>query len=183
MPAIRRRIGVVPEDLALFDLLTGREYLTFVGRIYLVKEETLAERIDELESILQIGAEDRQMVLDYSHGMRKKLALAAALLPAPDLLFLDEPFEGVDAIGSRVMRDILHRYVEQGSTVFLTSHVLDIVERLCSHVGIVDGGRLVFDGPLASIGARSLEEVFLDLVGPIEYERSHLSWLNDDIES
>ncbi len=175
--AVRRRIGVVPEDLALFELLTGREYLTFVGRMYLLGEDTVAERIEELLSVLEVGAEDKQLVLEYSHGMRKKLALAAAMLPDPDLLFLDEPFEGVDAVVSRIMRDILLSYVERGSTVFVTSHVLDIVERLCTHVGIIDSGRLVFEEPLASLGERSLEDVFLELVGSTDEMRSGLSWL------
>ena len=175
--AVRRRIGVVPEDLALFELLTGREYLTFVGRMYLLGEDTVSQRTDELLSVLEVGAEDRQLVLEYSHGMRKKLALAAAMLPDPDLLFLDEPFEGVDAVGSRIMRDILLSYVERGSTVFITSHVLDIVERLCTHVGIIDSGRLVFEGPLPTLGERSLEDVFLELVGSTDEMRSGLSWL------
>ncbi len=177
--AERRRIGVVPEDLALFDLLTGREYLTFVGRMYLVDEDVAANRIEELAEVLDIGAEERQLVLEYSHGMRKKLALAAALLPDPELLFLDEPFEGVDAVGSRVMRDILVRYVEGGRTVFVTSHVLDVVEGLCTHVGIIDAGRLVFEDSLAALGGRRLEDVFLDLVGSTDEMRAELSWLGD----
>ena len=175
--AVRRRIGVVPENLALFELLTGREYLAFVGRMYLLDEDTLARRTEELLSVLEVGAEEKQLVLEYSHGMRKKLALAAAMLPDPELLFLDEPFEGVDAVGSRIMRDILLDYVERGSTVFVTSHVLDIVERLCTHVGIIDRGRLVFEGPLASLGERSLEGVFLELVGSTDEMRTGLSWL------
>lgn len=175
--AVRRRIGVVPEDMALFELLTGREYPTFVGRMYLLSENTVEQRIEELLSVLEVGAEDRQLVLEYSHGMRKKLALAAAMLPDPDLLFLDEPFEGVDAVGSRIMRDILRSYVERGSTVFITSHVLDIVERLCTHVAIIDRGRLVFEGPLASLGEGSLEGVFLELVGSMDEMRTGLSWL------
>src|SRR5438876_10046534 len=134
---IKRRVGVVPEELALFDNLTGREYLTFIGRMYLVPRETLHSRIDELLSLLGLQNEEKKLTLEYSHGMKKKLALAAALLPNPDLLFLDEPFEGVDAITSRVIREMLAGYVERGSTVFLTSHVLDVVERMCTHVGII----------------------------------------------
>ena len=178
--AVRRRTGVVPEDMALFELLTGREYLTFVGRMYLLGEEILAPRIEELLSVLELGAGHSQLVLEYSHGMRKKLALAAALLPDPDILFLDEPFEGVDAVGSRVMRDILRSHVARGSTVFVTSHVLDVVERLCTDVGIIHNGRLVFEGPLASMEGKSLEDVFLKLVGSTEDTRSGLSWLTED---
>ena len=177
--AIRQRIGVVPEDLALFDTLTGPEYLTFVARMYQVDDETLADRIEEVLSVLEIGADQKQLVLEYSHGMRKKLALAAALLPDPDLLFLDEPFEGVDAVGSRVMRDILDRFVARGSTVFLTSHVLDIVEGICTHVGIIDRGRLVFQDRMDTLNERRLEDVFLELVGSPDEMRSDLSWLQD----
>ena len=139
----KRRVGVIPEDLALFDNLTAREYLTFVGRMYLMPRETIRSRIDELLPLLGPGDEEKKLTLEYSHGMKKKLALAAALLPNPDLLFLDEPFEGVDAVTSRVIRDLLAGFVARGSTVFLTSHVLEIVEKLCTHVGIIVKGRLV----------------------------------------
>ena len=166
--------------MALFELLTGREYLTFVGRIYLLREEVVAPRIEELFSVLEVGAENSQLVLEYSHGMRKKLALAAALLPDPSLLFLDEPFEGVDAVGSRIMRDILSSHVQRGSTVFVTSHVLDVVERLCTDVGIIHDGVLVFEGSMASMGDKSLEDVFLELVGSTEEMRSGLSWLTEN---
>lgn len=174
---VRRRIGVVPEDLALFDTLTGTEYLTFVARMYRLHDATVNDRIEEVLEVLELGADHKQLVLEYSHGMRKKLALAAALLPDPDLLFLDEPFEGVDAVGSRIMRDILDRFVDRGSTVFLTSHVLDIVEGICSRVGIIDAGELVFQDRMDSLSERRLEEVFLELVGSTEEMRSELSWL------
>ena len=174
---VRRRIGVVPENLALFELLTARENLLFVGRMYLLEEETLEQRIDELLTALQVNAQEDQLVADYSHGMRKKLALAAALLPNPDLLFLDEPFEGVDAVASRIMRDLLRDYVKRGSTVFLTSHVLDIVEGLCSHVGIIHEGKLVFQDAMAELGEKSLEDVFIELVGSVEEMRVQLDWL------
>ncbi len=179
--AIKSRIGVVPEDLALFDNLTAREYLTFVGRMYLLPENVLAERTDELLSLMQLEAQEKKMTLEFSHGMKKKLALAAALLPDPDLLFLDEPFEGVDAVASRVLRDMLGKYVSRGSTVFLTSHVLDIVEKLCSHVGIIVKGRLVEQCALADLrNGSSLEDRFLERVGTLEEAAtSRLSWLED----
>ena len=107
----RRMIGVVPEDLALFDNLTAREHLTFVGRMYLLPKDTIRRRIDELLTLLGLQNEEKKLTLEYSHGMKKKLALAAALLPNPDLLFLDEPFEGVDAVTSRVIRDMLAGFV------------------------------------------------------------------------
>ena len=163
---VKRRIGVVPEDLALFDNLTAREYLTFVGRMYLLQRDTIRSRIDELLPVLGLENEEKKLTLEYSHGMKKKLALAAALLPNPDLLFLDEPFEGVDAVTSRVIRDLLAGFVARGSTVFLTSHVLEIVERLCTHVGIIVKGSLVEQDSLEAIRrGNSLENRFLEKAG------------------
>ena len=107
----QRKIGVIPEDLALFDNLTAREYLTFVGRIHLMPRDTIRNRIDELLSILDLQGEEKKLAIEYSHGMKKKLAMAAAILPNPDLLFLDEPFEGVDVVTSRVIRDLLAGFV------------------------------------------------------------------------
>src|SRR5947207_8035026 len=137
------RVVVVPEYLSLFDNLTAREYLTFVGRMHLLPRDTIRSRAEELLNLLGLAVETKKLTLEYSHGMKKKLATAAALLPNPDLLFLDEPFEGVDAVTSRIIRDLLAGYVARGSTVFLTSHVLEIVEKLCTHVGIIVKGVLV----------------------------------------
>src|SRR5579885_3606187 len=174
----KRRIGVVPEDLALFDNLTAREYLTFIGRMYLLPRDTIRGRIDELLSLLSLEGEEKKLTLEYSHGMKKKLALAAALLPNPDLLFLDEPFEGVDAVTSKVIRDLLDGYVGRGSTVFLTSHVLEIVERLCSHVGIIVKGALVEQDSLEAIRqGSSLEDRFLEKAGADAAAAPKLSWL------
>src|SRR5580704_13403428 len=121
---VKRRIGVVPENLALFDNLTAREYLTFVGRMYLLPRETVRARAGELLQMMGLADEEKKLSVEFSHGMKKKLALAAALIPNPDLLFLDEPFEGVDAVASRTLRDTLKQFVKRGATVFLTSHVL-----------------------------------------------------------
>jgi ABC-2 type transport system ATP-binding protein len=173
-------IGVVPEDLALFDNLTAREHLTFIGRMYSMPKDTIRERIDELLSMLELASDETKLTMEYSHGMKKKLALAAALLPNPDLLFLDEPFEGVDAITSRVIRDLLTGYVARGSTVFLTSHVLDIVERLCTHVGIIAKGKLVEQTSLDELRqGSSLEERFLEKVGADMEATRKLSWLDE----
>src|SRR5258708_10110135 len=116
--------------------------------MHLLPRDTIRRRIGELLRLLGLENEEKKLSLEYSQGMKKKLALAAALLPNPDLLFLDEPFEGVDALTSRVIRDLLAGYVARGSTVFLTSHVLDIVEKLCTHVGIIVKGSLVEQAPL-----------------------------------
>ena len=175
---VRRQIGVVPENLALFDNLTGREYLTFIGRMYLLPAATVRTRCDELLALMGLENEEKKLTLEYSHGMKKKLALAAALLPGPDLLFLDEPFEGVDAVSSRVLRDVLIRCVKHGATVFLTSHVLEIVERLCTDVGIIAKGRLVYQAAMADVRQNgSLEERFISAVGVDHAETQKLSWL------
>jgi len=178
---IKRRIGVVPENLSLFDNLTGREYLTFIGRMYLLPITTVRERCDELLAIMDLTGEEKKLTLEYSHGMKKKLALAAALIPNPELLFLDEPFEGVDAVASRALRDTLKRCVGRGATIFLTSHVLEIVEKLCTDVGIIAKGKLVHQGSMEELrqGA-SLEDKFLKVVGGDEHEAQQLSWLESD---
>jgi ABC-2 type transport system ATP-binding protein len=175
---VKSRVGVVPEDLALLDNLTAREYLTFIGRMYLLPRDTIRQRIDELLPLLDLGGEEKKLTVEYSHGMKKKLSLAAALLPNPDLLFLDEPFEGVDAVTSRVIRDLLAGYVARGSTVFLTSHVLEIVEKLCSHVGIIVKGSLVEQAALDAIRrGGSLEDRFLEKAGADADTTRRLSWL------
>ena len=176
--AVKRRVGVVPENLALFDNLTAREYLTFVGRMYLLPKPTIRERCEELLQLMELANEEKKLTLEFSHGMKKKLALAAALLPDPELLFLDEPFEGVDAVASRVLRDMLKRCVGRGATIFLTSHVLEIVERLCTDVGIIARGRLVHQGSMDELRREgSLEDKFLAIVGEGHHEKQTLSWL------
>jgi ABC-2 type transport system ATP-binding protein len=176
----KSRMGVVPEDLALFDNLTAREYLTFIGRMFLLKKETIRSRIDDLLPLFGLEGEERKLTLEYSHGMKKKLALAAALLPNPDLLFLDEPFEGVDAVTSRVIRDVLRGYTGRGSTVFLTSHVLEIVEKLCTHVAIIVKGALVEQASLEEIRQGStLENRFLEKAGADGEAPPKLGWLEE----
>ena len=175
---VKRHVGVIPENLSLFDNLTAREYLTFVGRMYQLPRETVRSRSNELLELLGLDNEDKKLTLEYSHGMRKKLALAAALLPNPDLVFLDEPFEGVDAVTSRVIRDLLAGFVARGSTVFLTTHILEIVEKLCSHVGIIVKGNLVEQDSMENIRQGiSLEERFLQVAGADEANTPKISWL------
>ncbi len=174
----KKHLGVIAENLSLFDNLTAREYLTFVGRMYEMPRETVRSRSEELLNLLGLEAEIKKLTLEYSHGMRKKLALAAALLPNPDLLFLDEPFEGVDAVTSRTIRDLLAGFVSRGSTVFLTSHVLEIVERLCTHVGIIVKGKLVEQAAMEEIRKEgTLEDRFLKTAGGEAADLPKLSWL------
>ena len=179
--AVKRQVGVVPEDLALFEQLTAAETLAFVGQIHGMPVATIRERADALLKIMSLDADAGQLVADYSHGMRKKTSLAAALLPAPKLLFLDEPFEGIDAIASRQIKDLLVDYVKRGGTVFLTSHILEVVERLCDHIGIIHRGRLAAQGTIdelrAGTGGETLEALFLRVVGAAGRPASHLDWL------
>jgi len=175
---VKRSIGVVPENLALFDNLTAVEYLTFVGRVHGLPKATIQQRSDEMLNLLSLEQETKKLVLEYSHGMRKKLSLAAALLANPRLLFLDEPFEGVDAVASVTIRDLLSGFVAKGSTVFLTSHVLDIVERLCSHVGIIMSGKIILQTSMEEIQAKgTLEKCFLEVAGADTSTVRKLDWL------
>jgi len=176
---VKRRIGVVPENLALFDNLTANEYLTFIGRMYGMDRATLSARREELLTIMDLSETGRKLTMEFSHGMRKKLALAGALIADPDVLFLDEPFEGVDALAARVLRDTLQSCVARGATIFLTSHVLEIVEKLCTHVGIISKGRVVFEASMEVIRRTgSLEDQFIRAVGGDGAVVQKLSWLD-----
>lgn len=205
--AVKRQIGVVPEGLALFGKLTAREYLTFVGRMYGLDKPTVAQRGDELLEFMGLANEPRKLIADFSHGMSKKLALAAAVIHGPKVLFLDEPFEGVDAIAANTLKTMLQNMIARGATIFLTSHVLEIVERLCSHIAIIHRGHIVANGSLdelrAGVQARmapvvaedgtvtaaahdpnarlTLEEIFLNIVGGdtgITHPEQELAWLS-----
>ncbi|HVQ37089.1 MAG TPA: ABC transporter ATP-binding protein [Pyrinomonadaceae bacterium] len=189
---VKRRIGVVPEDLNLFERLTGAEMLAFTGRMYGLGKAEIAERSPELLNLMELRDEPRKLIVEYSHGMKKKLSLACAVIHRPEILFLDEPFEGVDAIASRTLKDLLSRLTARGLTVFLTSHVLEIVERLCSDIAIISQGKLLAAGSLDELrkgiridaqgqeqGPISLEEYFIHIVGGDRHssEEEVLQWL------
>ena len=190
---VKRQIGVVPEGLALFGRLTASEYLRFVGSMYGLDRDTVNGRTEELLDFMNLANEPKKLVTDFSHGMQKKLALAAAVIHGPKVLFLDEPFEGVDALAAGTLKTMLQRMTERGATIFLTSHVLEIVERLCSHVAIINKGRLVANGSLEELRSGvaladdagheklTLEEIFLRIVGGAEGNTEEalqeLSWL------
>ncbi len=200
---VKRQIGVVPEGMALFGRLTGAEYLNFAGGMYGLDRKTAGKRTAELLDFMQLADQPKTLVTDYSHGMQKKLALAAAVIHSPRILFLDEPFEGVDAIASGTLKAMLQRMITRGATIFLTSHVLEIVERLCSHLAIIHRGRLVAQGSLEELragveaqaaaasagspasdsvgsapgGKLTLEEIFLRIVGGTRHTEQELSWL------
>src|SRR5450755_899633 len=150
---VKRQIGVVPEGMALFGRLTGSEFLSFAGRMYGLDRITAAKRAAELLDFMQLADQPKKLVTDFSHGMQKKLALAAAVIHGPKILFLDEPFEGVDAIAAGTLKQMLQGMIARGATIFLTSHVLEIVERLCTHVGIVNHGELIASGSLEELRA------------------------------
>jgi len=180
---IKRLIGVLPEELPLYERLTGEEYLHFAGRMYGLPRDVARQRTEELLEFLSLGDERAKLIVDYSLGMKKKTALAAALIHNPSVLFLDEPLNGIDPVSARVVTDLLRRLAQKGVTLFFTSHVLDIVERLCDEVAVIHRGRLIAQGSLDQIRAQrevgsdaSLEDVFLKLVAA-DVTRADLSWI------
>ncbi|SDG66377.1 ABC-2 type transport system ATP-binding protein [Sinosporangium album] len=164
--AVKARIGVLPEGLRLFERLSGRELLHYNGQLRGLPKPEVERRTEELLAVMDLLGSADKLVVDYSTGMRKKIGLAAALLHNPAVLFLDEPFEGVDPVSANTLVDVLTRYTSSGSTVVFSSHVMDLVERLCDWVSVMSGGYIVAQGPLDQIRAgRTLNQAFLDLVG------------------
>ena len=180
---VRRRIGVVPEDLCLFERLTGREFLCFAGRMHGLSRADVSRRANDLLRLMELERAPNAQIVEYSHGMKKKLSLAAALIHAPEVLFLDEPFEGIDAVSSRGLQDLLRDPARKGMTIFLTSHVLEIVEQLFASVAVIPPGPIVAGGPLEEMRkdengqALSLEDFFISRVGGGDNEARKLSWL------
>jgi ABC-2 type transport system ATP-binding protein len=175
---IKQLIGLVPDESLLFDHLTGGEFIEFVGRIYGLERAVARERSAELLDLFELGRANRKMIAEYSKGMRKRVAMAAALIHRPQLFLMDEPFEGVDAVGARLMKDILLDQVRQGATIFLTSHVLEVVERLCDRVAIINEGRLLTEGSMAELrgASETLEDAFVRAVG-VGRTTETLDWL------
>ncbi|MEK7409176.1 MAG: ABC transporter ATP-binding protein [Acidobacteriota bacterium] len=175
---IKRRIGLVPDESLLFDRLTGCEFLEFVGRMYGLPRATAAGRAGELLEFFELNGSPKKLIGEYSKGMRKRVSMAAALIHGPELFLMDEPFEGVDAVGARIMKGLLLDQVRQGATIFLTSHVLEVVERLCDRVAILHQGRLVMEAAIGDLrnGAETLEDAFVRLVGT-ERALEKLAWL------
>ncbi len=176
--AVKAAIGVLPDEFRLFDRLTGRELLDYCGLLRGLPPATVADRAGELLDVLDLHDAGDTLVVDYSTGMRKKVALAAALLHAPNVLFLDEPFEAVDPVSTRVIRAVLERFTDRGGTVVFSSHVMEVVERLCDRVAVMHQGRIIAEGPTDELRAgRRLEDVFVDLVGATEAGSGALGWL------
>ncbi len=171
-------VGVLPDGLSLPERLTGRELLTYTARLRGLDRVTVADRADELLRVLELTDAERTMVIDYSAGMRKKIGLATALMHAPKLLVLDEPFEAVDPVSASTIRTILQRFVAAGGSVVLSSHVMALVEALCDHIAVITRGQVVAAGPLAAVrGAGTLEDAFVHLVGGHVGGGEGLSWL------
>jgi ABC-2 type transport system ATP-binding protein len=164
---VKSRIGVLPEGLRLFERLSGRELLTYLGQLRGLPGEEVERRADQLLDVLDLSTAQHKLVIDYSTGMRKKIGLAAALLHNPEVLFLDEPFEGVDPVSAQTIRGVLERYTASGATVVFSSHVMELVESLCDWVAVIAAGRIRAHGPLAEVRgeAESLQSAFLELVG------------------
>lgn len=182
---LKRRIGVMPEGLALFDHLYAHEFLAFNARMYGLDEATTRQRVEELITVLDLTSATRKRLSEFSTGMRKKVAFAAAIIHRPEILFLDEPFESIDPAGVAMLKDWLRRFVAGGRTVFMTTHVLETVERLCDDVAIIKAGRIAWRGDLGQLATggtlhhdgqefNTLEALFLAIVGE-RYER--LEWL------
>jgi len=175
--AAKARIGVLPDGLRLFDRLTGLQLVTYAGLLRGMERDLVAQRVHEL--LVALGLTDAQdkLVIDYSAGMTKKITLACALVHAPRLLVLDEPFEAVDPVSARTIRGILEDFAASGGTVVLSSHVMDLVERICSHVAIIAGGQVRAVGTVDEVRAGlSLDDRFLDLVGGTT-DVEGLAWL------
>lgn len=183
----KKQLGVLPEGMNLYQRLTAREFIRFAGTMYGLSKKEANDRTEELLGLMGLFNDANKLIVDYSHGMRKKTALAAAIIHAPRVLFLDEPFEGIDAISGRVIRDVLQQLRATGTTIFFSSHILEVVERLCTQVGVIANGRLVAQGSIAELRQQAqtgesarLEELFLRAVGATEELESggRLSWLD-----
>ncbi|THA27746.1 ABC transporter ATP-binding protein [Streptomyces sp. RKND-216] len=179
--AVKARIGVLPEGLRLFERLSGRELLCYIGALRGIPTAEAERRAAQLLDVLDLAGAQNKLVVDYSTGMRKKIGLAAALLHNPEVLFLDEPFEGVDPVSAQTIRGVLERYTDSGATVVFSSHVMELVESLCDWVAVMATGRIRAHGPLAEVrgDAPTLHEAFLELVGAGERAAAgdSLDWL------
>jgi ABC-2 type transport system ATP-binding protein len=175
--AAKAKIGVLPDGLRIFDRLTGRQLVTYAGLLRGMPRDLVEQRVEELLVALGLTEARDKLVIDYSAGMTKKVTLACALVHAPRLLVLDEPFEAVDPVSARTIRGILEGFADSGGTVVLSSHVMDLVERICTDVAIIVAGRVRTAGPLEVVreGGR-LEDRFLDLVGGAT-DVEGLAWL------
>ncbi len=177
-PAAKAIMGVVPAEAQLFERLSGAELLEYAGRLRGMPAEAARSRATQLLDVLDLAADAKRLVADYSTGMRKKAMLGCALIHNPVVLFLDEPLEGVDPVSADVIRRLLTRFVGSGSTVLFSSHVMELVEQVCDHVSIIDRGHIVATGTTDQVrGGKTLQQAFIDLVGSRAGGEEGLSWL------
>jgi ABC-2 type transport system ATP-binding protein len=166
---VKASIGVVMDEPVLYDQLTGYEFLEFAGAMYGLQANTLRPRLMDMLALVGLTEQGTKLIADYSRGMYQRLSLAAALMHKPQVLFLDEPFTGIDALGVHEMKDMLRKHAAEGGTVFFSSHIMELVENLCTSLAIIHKGRIISIGTLASLRAahhgESLEHVFLTLIG------------------
>lgn len=182
----KQHIGVLPEGLNLYERLTGREFIRFAGTMYGLPADLVEARTAELLQLMDLEEDADKLIVDYSTGMRKKTALGAAIIHSPRILFLDEPFEGIDAISGRAIRAVLQQLRTRGTTIFFSSHILEVVERLCTRVGVISEGRLVAEGSMDELRDMAqagedvtLEDLFIRAVGATMEESGGLSWLRE----
>jgi ABC-2 type transport system ATP-binding protein len=166
--------GYVPDEPNLYAKLTGKELLRFVGDLYAIDPGQSIRRIDELLRLFDLSQAADDTIDSYSHGMQQKTSLAAALMHDPKVLVLDEPTVGLDPKSARLIKDILRQMAERGSAIFLSTHILEIAEKMCDRIGIIDKGRLIAAGTMdelraVSQGETNLEDIFLNLTGGTEY--------------
>lgn len=180
---VKRHIGVLPEETNLYERLSGAEFLLFAGRMFGLPLDVARRRAADLLDLMELTEAKDKLIVDYSMGMKKKTALAAALIHSPKVIFLDEPFNGIDPVSVRAIRNVLHHFTERGTTIFFSSHVMEVVEKLCTRVAIINRGRIVGEGTLAELRAKfeaggdsSLEDIFLKLVEARTDEET-LNWL------
>ena len=187
---VKRHIGVLPEDLNLYERLSAPELLLFAAQMYSIPRSEARKITDDLLELMELGDAGSKMIIDFSMGMKKKIALAAALIHSPRVLFLDEPFNGIDAVSGRAIRDVLRTMTSRGTTIFFSSHVMEVVEKLCSRIAVISKGSIVAEGTLDQLRAGSghpdatLEDIFVSLVGGRDIASSSLSddlrWLNTE---
>ncbi len=182
----KQQIGVLPEGLNLYERLTAREFIRFAGAMYGLPADLVEERTTELLRLMDLEDDADKLIVDYSTGMRKKTALGAAIIHSPRILFLDEPFEGIDAISGRAIRSVLRQLRARGTTIFFSSHILEVVERLCTRVAVINDGRLVAEGSMTELREKAhagadatLEDLFIRAVGASVEEIGGLSWLQE----
>lgn len=180
---VKRHIGVLPEEANLYERLSAEEFLVFAARMYGLPTDEARQRTADLLELMELTAEKDKLIVDYSMGMKKKTALAAALIHRPRVIFLDEPFNGIDPISVRAIRNVLRHLTEHGTTIFFSSHVMEVVERLCTRVAIINHGHIIAEGAIAQLRAKaeaggdsSLEDIFLKLV-EARVDDETLSWL------